>query len=145
MYDLHIPISSVSEFSNDTYQVEKDKEVILKLFHDSRRFKNTNEFNKNLWFICLKGEKHDGHQFVEELIQKGVNRFIYEKARIRISVPGLQVNDTNLFLTKLASFWRIKHNPLVMAITGSNGKTSTKEVLSFLLSNIFGHDHVFKK
>ena len=144
MYDLNIPISSLSEFFVDTYQIKRNKETIQKLFHDSKRLKNTNNLDKNFWFICLKGEKHDGHKFVEELILKGVNRFIYEKARLKRPVPGLQVNDTNVFLAKLASLWRSQNNPLVVGITGSNGKTSTKELLFFILSNIFDPRHVLK-
>ena len=144
MYELNIPISSLSGLLAGTHQVDKNKETIQKLFHDTRRLKDENSPDKDLWFICLKGKKHDGHKFVEELRQQGSYRFIYEKARIKGSVPRLQVNDTNLFLNELASLWRSQQDPLVVAITGSNGKTSTKELLAFILSNIFDPRHVLK-
>ena len=144
MYSLDIPISSLSELQARTCQIEKSKESIKKLLHDSRRIKTLNRPDDQTWFICLKGEMNDGHEFVEELLQEGIERFIYEKDKTKKPVPGLQVNDTNLFFAQLASFWRYRLDPLVIAITGSNGKSGTKELLHFILSHIFDPKNILK-
>ena len=137
MYELDIPISSLlPKVEDKACQIEADKESIRKLIHDSRKLEVVRSDDK-IWFICLTGKTKDGHEFVDELIQKGVHRFIYEKNKIRKPIPGLQVEDTNFFLAELASFWRRHCKPIVIAITGSNGKTSTKELLYFILRHIF--------
>ncbi len=98
------------------------------------------------WFICLHGEKHDAHQYISQVIGSGAAGIIYEKERLPEplppNTPALEVKDTNLFLGEMAKVWRTLVAPRVIAITGSNGKTSTKEILSFLLRSLEGEESV---
>lgn len=86
-------------------------------------------------FLAIKGDKVDGHDFIEETLRKGASCIISER---EIDIPGdkvfIQVRDTKDTLLELASMYR-KHfiqKPLI-AITGSVGKTTTKEIISSLL------------
>jgi len=85
-------------------------------------------------FIAVKGKHHDGHKFIRRAVDKGACAVIaQEDAPFKLKVPFLLVKDTYRSLEEAAAFIRREKNPLVCAITGSVGKTTTKEMLSFLL------------
>jgi len=86
-------------------------------------------------FVAIKGESFDGHQFVNKAAELGAVAAIVETAVSGISIPQIIVNDTRQALAQLANFWRKEVNPLVIAITGSNGKTTVKEMLGRILSS----------
>src|ERR1700694_5923009 len=86
--------------------------------------------------FALKGAEMDGHEFVPDAIERGAGVLIVE--RRMESVPGVgQVLVTNTWdaLYALAGFVRDQVRPLVVAITGSNGKTSTKEMVAAILAS----------
>jgi UDP-N-acetylmuramoyl-tripeptide--D-alanyl-D-alanine ligase len=87
-------------------------------------------------FIALRGKYKDGHRFIPEAIKKGARLIIAERNTYakRCKVPFFVVEDSYRALEVLARFVRREKNPFVYAITGSVGKTTTKEMLSFLLS-----------
>ncbi len=85
-------------------------------------------------FFALKGAEMDGHEFVPDAIRRGAAVVIVE--RKMESAPGVGqvlVADTWRALYALATFARDRVRPLVVAITGSNGKTSTKEMVAAVL------------
>jgi UDP-N-acetylmuramoyl-tripeptide--D-alanyl-D-alanine ligase len=85
-------------------------------------------------FFALKGSEMDGHEFVPDAIERGAGVLVVE--RRMESVPGVGqvlVTDTWEALYALAGFTRDRVRPLVVAITGSNGKTSTKEMVAAIL------------
>jgi UDP-N-acetylmuramoyl-tripeptide--D-alanyl-D-alanine ligase len=85
-------------------------------------------------FFALKGAELDGHEFVPDAIKHGAAVLIVE--RKMESAPGVGqvlVDDTWQALYALAGFARDRVRPLVVAITGSNGKTSTKEMVAAVL------------
>ena len=93
-------------------------------------------------FIALRGEHFDGYNFVGNAAQAGaaaalVNADSYSQGKPRQQpVPGiplLLVDDTRLALGKLAGWWRRRFTIPVVAITGSNGKTTVKEMLACIL------------
>lgn len=90
----------------------------------------------NTLFIALKGEKFDGHNFIEDVVlNKGVKLVITEHQINNID-PKHQiiVDDTLKAFGKLASYNRSKYKGTVIALTGSSGKTTTKELLKSALS-----------
>jgi UDP-N-acetylmuramoyl-tripeptide--D-alanyl-D-alanine ligase len=87
-------------------------------------------------YVALKGEHFDGHDFVEQAIQKGAVGIISEK-KLEINVSQLVVLNTKIALGELASFWRNQLKTKIVAITGSNGKTTTKEMLASILKEQF--------
>ena len=90
-------------------------------------------------FVALLGEGRDGHAFVLEALAKGA-----AGAMVHRAVPGahglLTVDDTLAALARLGGFARIRSHARVVAVTGSVGKTTTKEMLRTVLS-AFGPTH----
>ncbi len=86
-------------------------------------------------FIAIQGHKYDGHHFIKDAIKKKASCIIVERTiNIDTDIPIILVNSTIEALHKLASYNRNKYDIPVIAITGSLGKTTTKEVLSHILS-----------
>lgn len=86
-------------------------------------------------FVALRGEKFDGHEFVSVAIAQGAIAAIVD-ARFSISdceLPLLQVEDTLQAYQKIAAWWREQFTIPVIAVTGSVGKTTTKELIAAVL------------
>lgn len=90
--------------------------------------------SENCLFVAIKGDHFDGHEFVRKAAEQGAVAAVVEYIVEGVSIPQFLVKDTRQALAKLASYWRKKVNPLVIAITGSNGKTTVKEMLGQILS-----------
>ena len=84
-------------------------------------------------FLALKGENTDGHEFIEQAHQSGASIAIIEKTT-DISTPVFQVPSTRIFLNDFAAAYRKNITCPLIGITGSNGKTTTKDLLSHVLS-----------
>ena len=88
-------------------------------------------------FFALKGVRHDGHDYVNELCRSGVRNFVLQKLPSGKALPGdacvILVKDSLSALQVLASVHRANHRATVLGITGSNGKTVVKEWLFQLL------------
>jgi UDP-N-acetylmuramoyl-tripeptide--D-alanyl-D-alanine ligase len=90
-------------------------------------------------FIPLKGENFDGHLFIQEAIIKGARATLTERPPDSLGchlgdVSWIKVEDTLLALGSIAKYWRECHPIPVIAITGTNGKTTTKEMTASILS-----------
>ncbi|MBE8168390.1 MAG: UDP-N-acetylmuramoyl-tripeptide--D-alanyl-D-alanine ligase [Shewanella sp.] len=83
-------------------------------------------------FIALIGERFDAHDFISTAIENGAEAIITSK-KLSVAVPQLLVTDTRIALGLLGSLVREKVSPKSIAITGSNGKTSVKEMISAIL------------
>jgi len=83
-------------------------------------------------FLALKGEKYDGHDFILEALEKGAKYAISEKNFNNEKV--IKVENTLNFLQKLATHHRHYCDTKIIALTGSNGKTTTKELIKQVLS-----------
>jgi len=90
-------------------------------------------------FWCIRGERFDGHEFVGEALAKGALFAVVEHAYLqRYPVEGkalFAVPDTLKALQELAHNQRMKYTFPVLAITGSNGKTTTKEMIAHILQS----------
>jgi UDP-N-acetylmuramoyl-tripeptide--D-alanyl-D-alanine ligase len=89
-------------------------------------------------FFALRGAEKDGHRFVDDAIKRGATAVVVER---RMNVPTgiaeVRVPDTWAALYALASYTLGHVSPLVVAVTGSNGKTSTKEMIAAILGKRF--------
>lgn len=89
-------------------------------------------------FIAIKGDKFDGHDFVSDAVKKGAAVVLVNSKKLssleNVNVPIITVEDTTLALGELAAIWRKKLKTKIIAITGSAGKTTTKEMIYTLLS-----------
>ena len=99
---------------------------------DSRSMQN----NADTLFFALTGPNHDGHQYINELVQKGVSHFVVHQIPDGFdeTVTFYKVKNTLTALQSLAAFYRQEFDLPVIGITGSNGKTIIKEWLNFLLN-----------
>ncbi|MGD8450150.1 MAG: UDP-N-acetylmuramoyl-L-alanyl-D-glutamate--2,6-diaminopimelate ligase, partial [Desulfobacterales bacterium] len=97
-------------------------------------------------FVAIKGDTHDGHSFIGDVIEGGVSGLLIDRANTHM-LPGkesikkglvcITVNDTIRALGDLAAFHRKRLNASVVAITGSNGKTSTRKMTAGVVSKRF--------
>ena len=94
---------------------------------------DSRKINQNSLFLALLGEKYDGHDFCETAIKAGAQAYISTKEIINHS--GIVVEDTYLALLKMARYQQQQVNPETLAITGSNGKTTLKEMVAHILDN----------
>lgn len=86
-------------------------------------------------YVAIRGERFDGHDFIAEAEQAGAVALVVDH-EVNSSLPQLVVEDTTAALGHLANYW-LSQNPVpVIAITGSNGKTTTKEILTAILSEL---------
>ena len=85
-------------------------------------------------FIATKGEKADGHDFIDQVVQKGALGVVCERAPKDCSVPYILVEDSFQALKNIAEFYRKQLCVKVVGITGSVGKTSTKDFIASVLS-----------
>jgi UDP-N-acetylmuramoyl-tripeptide--D-alanyl-D-alanine ligase len=97
-------------------------------------------------FVAIRGEMHDGHHFIRDVIQKGVKGFVVSKSEAGVfthknedfrKLAVIGVEDTTKALGDMASFNRIRSKILVTAITGSNGKTTTRKMTAAVVRRRF--------
>jgi UDP-N-acetylmuramoyl-tripeptide--D-alanyl-D-alanine ligase len=87
-------------------------------------------------FVALAGERHDGHDFLRDVIQKGVAAVMVETSKVPASLPKcavIAVENTRRALGQVAARYRSDFSLPVVAVGGSNGKTTTKELLASIL------------
>ena len=114
---------------------ENDNQTFRYLLTDSRQIGVAGES----LFFAIKGDRHDGHLFINDLIRKGVKNFVVSDIPISQNKEAnfIVVENTLDALQQLASFHRKKFNLKTIGITGSNGKTIIKEWLYQLLQPDF--------
>jgi UDP-N-acetylmuramoyl-tripeptide--D-alanyl-D-alanine ligase len=95
-------------------------------------------------FVALRGERFDGHAFLDAAFAAGaVAAMVDERAHVvRAQASLLIVTDTRLALGRLAAAWRERFTIPVIAVTGSNGKTTVKEMLAAVLREAAGEPGV---
>jgi UDP-N-acetylmuramoyl-tripeptide--D-alanyl-D-alanine ligase len=84
-------------------------------------------------FVALRGERFDGHDFLKSVAAKAAAIMVDSAYRGEYPLPALVVGDTRRSLGDLARYWRARFAPALVAVTGSNGKTTVKEMLASVL------------
>ncbi|MDO4681261.1 MAG: UDP-N-acetylmuramoyl-tripeptide--D-alanyl-D-alanine ligase [Lautropia sp.] len=85
-------------------------------------------------FVALRGDRFDGHRFVDDAMAAGAAGVLVEEHPLRAGVPALVVPCTRRALGVLAQSWRRRFRLPVVAVTGSNGKTTVKEMIAAILA-----------
>ena len=101
---------------------------INKIVTDTRKLK------KNDLFIALKGKNYNGHDYINS-IKKASGIIIDEDIKITTKIPVIKVDSTYKVLYQIGTYFRNKYDIPLIAITGSNGKTTTKELISYILES----------
>ena len=94
---------------------------------------DTRSLKKGELFVAIHGPSFDGHDYMSVAEKTGAAAVMIDK-EVTTNLPALQVENTRLALGDLATIWRQQFDIPVVAITGSNGKTTVKEMLSSILS-----------
>jgi UDP-N-acetylmuramoyl-tripeptide--D-alanyl-D-alanine ligase len=99
---------------------------------DSRQIK------KGAIFVAIRGNKFDGHKFVNDAINNGAGAIVISQRKLKdfdkVDLPIITVPNPIIAYGELAKIWRYKLGAKVVSITGSNGKTTTKDMLTTILS-----------
>jgi UDP-N-acetylmuramoyl-tripeptide--D-alanyl-D-alanine ligase len=93
-------------------------------------------------FVALRGEHFDAHAFLHDVVAKGAAAVVAERVPEGFSAPALIVPDTRVALSQIARNWRAQFTLPVIAVTGSNGKTTVKEMIAAILAAAHGSDHM---
>lgn len=132
---MNLTLKEVYRLFNKNFDCSKDT-YINKISIDTRTIKRGDVF------FAIKGENTDGHNFVQDAFKKGAVLVVAQKYRNKRII---NVKDTKIALLKLASYYLNKmKNIEVFAITGSNGKTTVKEILYRILTERIKNKFVLK-
>jgi len=128
---INLPNSKTfSKIFNESTGI-KISESIKGIATDSR------EIQSGDLYIAIKGEKVDGHSFLNQVFENGALAALVSDINDQVHGDQIQVRDTIESIGKIATEWRRQFNIPIIGITGSNGKTSTKELLRHILSSKF--------
>ena len=100
---------------------------------------DTRKIGKGDVFLALKGERFDGHDYLRDAVRDGASALIVSQAPkvAALGVPIYEVGDTLVALGALASYWRRAWGKTIIGVAGSNGKTSTKDLLKASLGRAY--------
>ncbi|MCP5143018.1 MAG: UDP-N-acetylmuramoyl-tripeptide--D-alanyl-D-alanine ligase [Chromatiales bacterium] len=96
---------------------------------------DSRERQPGVLFVALRGERFDGHAFAADAVANGAVALLVER-ELDIDVPQIRVDDTRLAMGALSAEWRDSLDLTVVGITGSNGKTTNKEMVAAILAQV---------
>ncbi len=91
-------------------------------------------------FIALNGENFDAHRFLEDVADKGASAVLVERFPENYPLPALVVENTRLAMGDIARHWRKQFRIPVVGVTGSNGKTTVKEMIASVFRAAYGEN-----
>ena len=124
-------VSQIAQFAGATLSASDGTVVVNKVSTDSRTIE------RGELFVALRGENFDGHNFIEAVATSGATGAIVDfnwKAKVPQNFALIRANDTLQAYQQLAANYRKSLTLRVVAITGSNGKTSTKDFAAAVLA-----------
>lgn len=125
-----IPIQTLANFAAGTLRGDGSR-LVTKVNTDSRKIVNGEVF------VALVGEKFDAHDFIPQVANAGAAAVVVSKTNpswAALPCAVIEVGDTLVALQQMARAYRLTHNPLVIGLTGSNGKTSTKDLTAIVMA-----------
>jgi UDP-N-acetylmuramoyl-tripeptide--D-alanyl-D-alanine ligase len=105
----------------------------------SRITTDTRKIGKGNVFVALRGERFDGHDYLRDAVRDGASALVVSRAPKldTLGVPIFEVRDTLVALGTLAHYWRRAWGKTIVGVAGSNGKTSTKDLIRAALSRSY--------
>jgi len=91
-------------------------------------------------FVALRGEVFDAHNFLAQVAEKGAAAVVVEELPEGWALPAIVVPDTLVALGQIANYWRRQFAMPVIGVTGSNGKTTVKEMIAAILAAAHGEE-----
>ncbi|NOR68665.1 MAG: UDP-N-acetylmuramoyl-tripeptide--D-alanyl-D-alanine ligase [Methylomarinum sp.] len=122
---MQMLLSAVASFTKG-YLVGKDLAIVSVSI-------DTRTLLKDDLYIAIKGQNFDGHAFIEQAEKSGAGAVLVEY-EVDTELPQIVVKDTHKALAELASAWKNQSDVKTIAVTGSNGKTTVKEMIAAILA-----------
>ena len=132
MSDMHLRLSDAAKWV-DGARIQGDASVFIERVHTDSRTVQVGDL-----FIALQGERFDAHQFLQQVSHSGVSAAMVASEKADPHLPCIEVPDTRVGLGQLAKGWRSQMHLPVIAVTGSNGKTTVTQMLASILRCAFG-------
>ena len=128
---MRISASQIAECIGGRIRMGDEKLICSGISIDSRSIKHG-------WsFVCIEGPHFDGHDFAKDAMDNGASIIISSMDRIDLKCGCLiEVENTQKALGDIARYWRNQFDIPCIAITGSNGKSTTKEMIASILSSL---------
>lgn len=130
---MKMSLAEINRAVDSKSDVSKYQEIeVTSVAFDSRNLK------PGALFVPLV-DNNDGHDYINDAIKNGAVATLWQNnhEHLPLDFPVLQVDDTLDALQELAKYYLTKINPRVIAVTGSNGKTTTKDMIASILSTQF--------
>lgn len=99
---------------------------------------DSRQLRKGDLFLALRGEHFDAHDFLASVEAAGAAAVVAERVPAGFSLPALIVPDSKMALAEIARYWRAQFSLPVIGVTGSNGKTTVKEMIASILLEYAG-------
>ncbi|WP_103981578.1 UDP-N-acetylmuramoyl-tripeptide--D-alanyl-D-alanine ligase [Helcococcus massiliensis] len=126
---LNLTLKEITQLAGGELNNEKFEDLVINDVSIDTRTLNQDDL-----YIPIIGENFDGHKFIDSAIMKGAKAIFSEQGKfVKDDFPIIYVNDTTEALQDFSSKYRQSLDIKIIAITGSNGKTSTKDLISKIL------------
>ena len=112
----------------------KIENIYLKFLECSCVSTDTRKIEKNSIFFALKGDNFDANTFTKEALEKGAKYVVIDNPKYYIEGKTILVDNVLITLQEIANHHRRTLKTPIIALTGSNGKTTTKELINVVLS-----------
>ncbi len=129
---LNIKYKEISQ--NDKQEQPMITDIYQKYLQSSKICTDSRNLEQNCMFVCLKGANFDGNRFAKDVLDKGAAFVITDNRELAGDQRAIIVDDTLKTLQDLANYHRRQLDIPVIGITGTNGKTTTKELVNTVLS-----------
>jgi UDP-N-acetylmuramoyl-tripeptide--D-alanyl-D-alanine ligase len=127
MSQMNLSLQQIHQWLPGSRLVGDGQQLIARVHTDSRSVQSAD------LFVALQGERFDAHEFLPQLPALGVNAAIATHGLEQAGLSGIEVKDTLHALQTLAQAWRAQFDVSLIAVTGSNGKTTVTQMLACIL------------
>ena len=132
MSDMHLRLGDAAKWIEGARTIG-DASVCIERVHTDSRSVEVGDL-----FVALQGERFDAHAFLQQVSQSGASAAMVASGKADAHLACIEVPDTRIGLGQLAKGWRSQMHIPVIAVTGSNGKTTVTQMLASILRCAFG-------
>lgn len=134
MSEMKLSLKQIHQWLAGSVLVGDGESTIARVHTDSRSLQQGD------LFVALKGERFDAHTFLPQAAASGAVAALAEQGLKEAELNGVQVADSRAALGQLAKSWRQQYSLPLIAVTGSNGKTTVTQMLASILRAAWGDD-----
>lgn len=134
MSDMNLSLQQISQWLSAA-QLHGDGSLTIQRVNTDSRTCQAGDL-----FVALKGERFDANDFLSQVAANGASAALAHHGLDAAKLAGVEVPDTRIALGQLAKGWRSQFNLPVIAVTGSNGKTTVTQMIASILRAGFGDD-----